>query len=71
MNVGQTAIIQLANLKVMAAKTTEDAEAVMEIVKKAVDLSSTRQDLVDALSVLVATQGRINGATLLGRSSFG
>lgn len=62
--------VQLGNLQVMTAKTLEDAAAVTFVLNKAVDLSTSKAELVDALGVLAATRGRINGAVLLGRSTF-
>ena len=66
----QGAWVQLANLKVLIAKSTQEVKDVTVLLQKAIDICTTDQDVVDTFSVLVATEGRINGAALLGRSSF-
>lgn len=48
-----------------------DAEVATALIDKAVALCNTREELLDTLSVRVATEGRINGAMLLGRTALG
>lgn len=67
----QTNLVQLANFKIMAAKSLEDGRSAAALLEKAVDLCSDREELIETLSVLVATEGRMNGALLLGRTSLG
>lgn len=55
----------------MVAKSMDDAKGATELLDKAVSLCTARSDLMETLSVLVATEGRVNGALLLGRSSMG
>lgn len=66
----QGPLVQLANLKIMVAKSMEDAEAAKALLEKAVDLCNGKEELVETLSVLVATEGRIKGAKLLGRCTL-
>lgn len=66
-----TNLVQLANFKIMAAKSLEDGRSAAALLEKAVDLCSDREELIETLSVLVATEGRMNGALLLGRTSLG
>lgn len=67
----QNALVQLANLKIMVAREMADAEAATALIDKAVALCTTKEELLETLSVRVATEGRINGALLLGRSTLG
>lgn len=55
----------------MVAKGMDEADDAVALLEKAVALCTTRDELVETLSVLVATEGRIQGARLLGRSSLG
>lgn len=66
----QSALVQLANMKVMMAKTMEDGDVAMKLLERAVTLSVMKEELVETLSVLVATEGRIQAAVLLGRTSL-
>lgn len=66
----QNALVQLANLKVMMARTMEDGDVPLKLLEKAVEMSVLREELVETLSVLVATEGRIQAAVLLGRTSL-
>ena len=66
----QSALVQLANLKVMMARTMEDGDVPLKLLEKAVEMSVLREELVETLSVLVATEGRIQAAVLLGRTSL-
>ncbi len=61
----------MANLKIMVAREIADAEAARAMIDKAVALCTTKEELLETLSVRVATEGRINGALLLGRSTLG
>lgn len=64
-------MMQLANIKIMSAKSMDEADDAVALLNKAVALCATRDELVEPLSMLVATEGRISGARLLGRSSLG
>lgn len=55
----------------MAAKSLEDGKSAAELLEKAVTLCTDREELIETLSVLVATEGRMKGAQLLGRTSLG
>ncbi|CAN0081458.1 unnamed protein product, partial [Hapterophycus canaliculatus] len=65
------ALVQLANLRIMVAREMTDAEAATALIDKAVELCTTRDELLETLSVRVATEGRIQGARLLGRTTLG
>eukprot|EP00904_Undaria_pinnatifida_P013491 jgi/Undpi1/9272/HiC_scaffold_26.g11730.m1 len=65
-----SALVQLANLKVMMATSMEHGEVAVRLLEKAVSMCVMREELVETLSVLVATEGRIQAAVLLGRSSL-
>eukprot|EP00752_Nemacystus_decipiens_P017806 g15964.t1 len=58
------ALVQLANLKIMVAREMVDAEAATALIDKAVALCTTKEELLETLSVRVATEGRINGAEM-------
>lgn len=64
-------MVQLANFKIMAAKSMEDAESAAALLQQAVSRCSGREELIETLSVLVATEARMKGAQLLGRTSLG
>lgn len=66
----QNALVQLANLKIMVAREMADAEAATALIDKAVALCTTKDELLETLSVRVATVGRMNGARLLGRTTL-
>ncbi|CAB1100724.1 unnamed protein product [Ectocarpus sp. CCAP 1310/34] len=65
------ALVQLANLKIMVAREMAEAEAATALLDKAVALCTTKEELMETLSVRVATEGRIKGALLLGRTTLG
>lgn len=64
-------MLQLANLKIMVAKSLDDAREAASLLQEAVEVCNTRDELVETLSVLVATEARVQGALLLGRTSLG
>lgn len=57
-------------MKVMMAKTMEDGDVAIKLLERAVTLAVMKEELVETLSVLVATEGRIQAAVLLGRTSL-
>lgn len=52
------------------ATSMEHGEVAVRLLEKAVSMCVMREELVETLSVLVATEGRIQAAVLLGRSSL-
>ncbi|CAM9518009.1 unnamed protein product, partial [Ectocarpus sp. 13 AM-2016] len=71
-SVDPTSVVrQLANLKIMVAREMAEAEAATALLDKAVALCTTKEELMETLSVRVATEGRIKGALLLGRTTLG
>ncbi|CAM9968475.1 unnamed protein product [Pylaiella littoralis] len=63
------ALVQLANLKIMVAREMADAEVATSLIDKAVALCTTKDELLETLSVRVATEGRVKGAQVLGRTT--
>ncbi|CAN0072604.1 unnamed protein product [Pylaiella littoralis] len=65
-HVQPNALVQLANLKIMVARDMADAEVATSLIDGAVALCTTKDELLETLSVRVATEGRVKGAQVLG-----